>query len=176
MGDSLSGKMAFAELGMGNAMGNLPHMAPARISYKGRSVIARKMDIGAGGGPVKGRPRAIDLWHETAAALGFPFGTDLVKVQRMARGGRIGFGGWFGDGGSFTADRPTLIGVGERGKERVDITPAGKNGGGSREIRIGSIRIDNRREGDIAKQVKRELRQAFEEMEREIQGDGRGVV
>jgi hypothetical protein len=33
---------------------------------------------------------------------------------------------WFGAGGSFTANKPTVIGVGEKGTERVDITPLGK--------------------------------------------------
>lgn len=41
---------------------------------------------------------------------------------------------WFGGGGSFTANKPTVIGVGEKGTERVDITPLGKasvrSGGG----------------------------------------------
>lgn len=177
-GDSLPGQMAFAELGMGNAMGGLPYKARARISYKGRSVIARKMDIGAGGGPVNGMPRAIDLWHETAARLGFPFGLDTVKVQRMAHGGRMPqFGGWFGNGGRFTADRPTLIGVGERGSEDVQITPKGRGNAGGRGVNIGSIHIENHKDGDITKQVKRELAQAFNELEREIRNDsGSGIA
>jgi hypothetical protein len=38
-------------------------------------------------------------------------------------------GSWFSEGGSFVASKPTVIGVGERGTERVDITPLGKGGG-----------------------------------------------
>lgn len=37
-----------------------------------------------------------------------------------------GFAGWFGEGGAFTANRPTLFGAGEKGPERVSITPAGQ--------------------------------------------------
>ena len=186
-GDQLPGTMTYAELGYSggdassaNLLGGLPYKAPLRISYGGRSVIARKRDIGAGGGDVQGKPRAIDLWHETAAALGFPFGVGLVKVQRMAQGGRLpNFGGWFGNGGKFTADKPTLIGVGEKGKETVEITPQGKakQGGGGGGVSIANITINNHREGDIKKQVKRELSQAFNELEREIRSDtGTGIV
>jgi len=36
--------------------------------------------------------------------------------------------GWFATGGDFYASKPTVIGVGEAGRERVTITPAGKAG------------------------------------------------
>jgi hypothetical protein len=36
---------------------------------------------------------------------------------------------WYGGGGSAWFDKPTIIGVGERGPERVDITPAGASPG-----------------------------------------------
>jgi len=174
-GDSLPGRMAFAELNMGTAMGGLPYKAPVRVSLGNRSVIARKLDIGAGGGPVGGVPRAIDLWHETAAALGMKGGLAKVKVARLAQGGRVPFGGWFGNGGDFIADKPTMIGVGESGKERVTVTPAGKTSG--REVKIGAINIQNHREGDIRKQVKREIKQAFDDLERELGNtSGNGIV
>jgi hypothetical protein len=35
---------------------------------------------------------------------------------------------WYGSGFHGWFDRPTVIGVGERGRERVDITPAGRSG------------------------------------------------
>jgi len=70
-GDNLNGKMAFAELNMGTALGNLPYRAKVQISYNGRSVIAEKLDIGLGGPGCGGHGRAIDLWYQTAAALGF---------------------------------------------------------------------------------------------------------
>lgn len=186
-GDSLPGTMSYAELGYdgsgnpasANLLGGLPYGAPLRITYGGKSVVANKRDIGAGGGAVQGQVRAIDLWHETASALGFPFGVDLVKVEQLARGGRLpAFGGWFGDGGSFTADRPTLIGVGERGPENVQISPVGRNGGRmGRDIKIGNINIQNHRKGDIRKQIKQEISQAFTELEQEVSSDtGEGVI
>ena len=35
---------------------------------------------------------------------------------------------WFAEGGSFLAKKPSVIGVGERGTERVTVTPLGKGG------------------------------------------------
>jgi len=182
-GDSLPGTSSYAELGYdgsgnpesANLLGGLPYMTPLRITYGDKSVVAQKRDIGTGGGAVQGKPRAIDLWHETAGALGFPFGVDLVKVEQMARGGRVPFGGWFGDGGQFTADRPTLIGVGERGKEHVQITPSGK-GKAMSGVKIENITINNHRKGDIRKQVKEEIGQAFRQLEREMDNEEGGIV
>jgi len=39
--------------------------------------------------------------------------------------------GWYGGGFHGWFDQPTVIGVGERGRERVDITPGGGSGGGT---------------------------------------------
>ena len=36
--------------------------------------------------------------------------------------------GWYAGGGDFMVNKPTVIGVGEAGTERVQITPAGKGG------------------------------------------------
>ncbi|MDP9151146.1 MAG: hypothetical protein M3O36_14550, partial [Myxococcota bacterium] len=81
-GDDLdTGPLAYAELGMGHNLGGLPHGAPMVITYKGRSVVAYKLDIGAGGGSVQGKRRDIDLYYRTAAAIGFPNGTDLVQIR-----------------------------------------------------------------------------------------------
>lgn len=85
----LSGHLAFAELSpdgasVGGALGNLPPHTKLRVTANGRSVIAEKLDVGRGGGPV-GRPpaaRAIDLWWETARALGLPAAwAGLVKIE-----------------------------------------------------------------------------------------------
>lgn len=70
-GDDLRGRMAFAELNMGTALGGLPHGAKLQITYGGKSVVAEKLDIGLGGSGCGGHSRAIDLWWETARALGF---------------------------------------------------------------------------------------------------------
>jgi len=63
--------MAYAELGMGTLLGGLPYKQRARITYQGKSVVAEKLDIGAGGAGCGGHARALDLWWETANALGF---------------------------------------------------------------------------------------------------------
>jgi TP901 family phage tail tape measure protein len=79
-GVSLPGKMSFAELAMGHALGGLPFHTKLKIGYNGKSVIAEKLDIGLGGDDVNGHNRAIDLWYETANAIGMP-GTGVVKVS-----------------------------------------------------------------------------------------------
>lgn len=43
---------------------------------------------------------------------------------------------WYGSGGSAWFDKPTIIGVGERGPERVDITPAGSRHGHDHKITV----------------------------------------
>jgi hypothetical protein len=81
-GDNLNGTMAFAELGMGHALGGLPYRAQARITFQGKSVIATKLDIGLGGVGCGGHARAVDLWWETARALGFN-GLGVVTFEPM---------------------------------------------------------------------------------------------
>lgn len=89
-GQSLLGKMAFAELDMGKALGDLPFGAQLKISRGGKSVIGEKLDIGLGGGPVDGHPRDIDLWYQTAEALGLPRDwLGLVSVSQL-KGGQTG--------------------------------------------------------------------------------------
>lgn len=79
-GDTLTGTMAFAELGMGTALGNLPYKSKMSIEYNGKIITAEKLDIGAGGPGCGGYPRTIDLWWETAQALGFS-GLGVVKYN-----------------------------------------------------------------------------------------------
>jgi cell wall-associated NlpC family hydrolase len=69
---------SYAELGgdtfaTADAMGGLPYGTPLRVTWASHSVIAYKRDIGLGGGPVDGYPRAIDLWWELAGRLGIPY-------------------------------------------------------------------------------------------------------
>jgi hypothetical protein len=45
-----------------------------------------------------------------------------------ATGGRVNWAGWNAGGGSFLTNGPTLFGAGEKGEERVSITPAGGGG------------------------------------------------
>jgi hypothetical protein len=67
-----TGALGIAELDMGTAMGGLPFGAKLRINNPrtNRTVTAYKYDIGAGGGSVFGRVRAVDLHCRTARALG----------------------------------------------------------------------------------------------------------
>lgn len=80
-GDELDGTMAYAELKMGTAMGGLPYRTKLVIEYNGKTVTGTKLDIGAGGSNVDGLPRVIDLWWQTAEALGFK-GTGVVTIYR----------------------------------------------------------------------------------------------
>ncbi len=95
-GDRLTGKSAYAELGYSTTtneqnsrsglLGNLPYKTAARIVYQGRELVAYKLDVGKGGGPVKGRARALDLWYETGRQLAFS-GVDVVSFTRLDGGG-----------------------------------------------------------------------------------------
>lgn len=80
------GGKAFAELNMGTALGNLPCGTQLKIEAIGSShnapVIASKVDIGLGGAPVQGHARRIDLYYQTAQAIGFS-GTGLVRISRV---------------------------------------------------------------------------------------------
>lgn len=81
-GDNLNGTMSYAELNNGTALGTLPYKQRARITYKGKSVIAEKLDTGGGGPGCGGHVRAVDLWWETARALGFN-GLDVVTFELL---------------------------------------------------------------------------------------------
>ena len=61
-----------------SALGGLPYGQKLRITYKGKSVIASKGDVGAGG------PRLpkIDIHKHLAEELGFPInGLDYVQIE-----------------------------------------------------------------------------------------------
>ena len=78
------------------------------------------------------------------------------------------------------AHKPTMIGVGENGSEHVQITPKGKGTSGKvggTNVTIQAIHIDNHRPGDVKKAVKKEIEQAFDELERELHNNtGSGMV
>lgn len=81
-GDNLNQKPnSFAELNMGKSLGNLPYMTAARVTNlaNGKSMVLYKRDIGAGGGPLNGHARGIDIWHTAAGQLGIN-GSAAVKV------------------------------------------------------------------------------------------------
>lgn len=71
---------------------------------------------------------------------------------------------WYGGGGNFIANSPTLIGVGERGAERVSIRPLGAGAGGSDGLIIninGPLMLDNSdRVNQLALEIDRQRRLA----------------
>jgi hypothetical protein len=82
---------SYAELGgtdfqSATALGGLPYGTPLRITWGAHSTIAYKRDIGLGGGPIDGYPRAIDLWWQLAGGLGIPYEDGLwsgpVRIER----------------------------------------------------------------------------------------------
>lgn len=75
------------------------------------------------------------------------------------KGGRVPFAGWHANGGEFEVRRPTLFGAGEAGVENVKITRGGGSGGAT--VEIAQVIIHNSRAGDIRKQMKDELAQAW---------------
>jgi hypothetical protein len=88
---------SYAELGgttfkTATALGGLAYETPLAISWRSESVIAYKRDIGLGGGPIDGFPRAIDLWWALARSLGIPYehgrwsGTVQIAVVSPACG------------------------------------------------------------------------------------------
>lgn len=87
-GNHMTGVPAIAELGNGTALGHIPDGTRLEIkdNETGNTVIAVKEDIGAGGSDVQGHPRAIDLWWQTANALGFFKGTGVVTVHAVDPG------------------------------------------------------------------------------------------
>jgi CHAP domain len=98
----LTGHYPFAELGLhsetdtnrehadriGVALGLGHPLAPLTkleiLAPGGHTVIAEKRDIGMGGAPIDGHPRAIDLWTTTREKLGL--GPDWSGLVRVAPG------------------------------------------------------------------------------------------
>jgi hypothetical protein len=85
-GNHMTGTPAIAELDMGKALGGIPDGTRLEIDYNGKKVIAVKNDIGAGGANVEGHKRAVDLWWQTANALGFNDGTGVITVHAVDPG------------------------------------------------------------------------------------------
>ena len=79
------GGLYYAELSINPAqkdfrvLGGLPFGQKLRITYNGRSVIASKGDVGAGG---PNHPK-IDLHINLANALGFSNGLDYVQIEKV---------------------------------------------------------------------------------------------
>lgn len=54
------------------------------LTYKGKSIVMEKRDVGGGGGPVQGKPRAIDIWYEAAKLIDFREGLAVMTIQQVA--------------------------------------------------------------------------------------------
>lgn len=63
-------------------------------------------------------------------AVGQP-AVDMFAAGMQKKLPEVAFGGWFGKGGTITARRPTIIGMGEGGTETATITRGGGRGGGN---------------------------------------------
>lgn len=103
-----------------------------------------------------------------ANGLTMALNRELKATNGMfAEGGRVPMAGWFGDGGTVTASRPTLIGIGDGpGEETATIRPSGSSAGGSGgkiEFHVNIGNIENHG-GD----VHREVAAAFEEFARTL--------
>jgi hypothetical protein len=77
-----------------------------------------------------------------------------------ARGGRMPeFAGWFGDGGTVTASKPTYIGIGESGQETATITKGDPGGG---RIVVEKVVVYGNED------TKKAVMDAFRDLERDI--------
>lgn len=85
----LHNRVSFAELSNNasnpdwSALGNLPAFTRIEIEYNGKCLIAEKLDVGTGGGPVNGTQRALDLWWQTARSIGFKNGFDTMTIRKI---------------------------------------------------------------------------------------------
>jgi hypothetical protein len=96
-GDNLHTRRAYAELGYTAStnetnshtglLGNLPYGTALEITYRGRSAVAEKLDVGRGGDAVDDHLRRIDIGYRVADDLDF-HGTGLVSIQ-LPSGARL---------------------------------------------------------------------------------------
>ena len=83
--DLYDGGLYYAELSINpaqkdfKALGGLPFGQKLRITYNGKTVIATKGDVGAGG---PNHPK-IDIHANLAKALGFPNSLDYVQIEKI---------------------------------------------------------------------------------------------
>lgn len=99
-GDTLTGTYSYAELSSiasdldFSALGKLPYKQKLAITYKDKTVVAEKLDIGAGGANVKGKSRDIDItFDKTLKALGVNDSTswtDIVHVKKVSKNTPLG--------------------------------------------------------------------------------------
>ena len=95
-----------------------------------------------------------------------------ARPAMMSAGGRLpDWGGWNARGADVVVRRPTVFGAGERGVERVRITPQGSGAGTHVQIARGAVQINGAGGDPRATQryVDRRLRQFAEEVAKEIE-------
>jgi hypothetical protein len=114
-------------------------------------------------------------------AAGLEASAGLVGRLNSIIGGNASMGAripWMGDGGDFVANRPQLIGVGDKGRERVRVTPlrhTSTSTGRMPDIHINIEHIDaSGPPGKIREMVRGEIRDAIADVAAEM--DHAGMV
>lgn len=79
---SLHNVPGFATLSSG-PLTNMKVGQKIAITYKGKTAVIMKVDIGGGGGKVNGVPRGVDLWWEVARYLDFKNGLDVATFKEV---------------------------------------------------------------------------------------------
>lgn len=103
--------------------------------------------------------------------------SEAMNPHWYARGGRTpDWGGWHAGGLDRTFDRPTMIGVGEKGQERVTVTPS-RAGGGHGNITVGDIHVTiaggtNASAADIRREMDHWAEDFARLLERQSTGEG----
>lgn len=122
--------------------------------------------LGIPGTALSGIPGAFSTASQKQFARGLRKGVN----SRLAKGGRIPFGGWFGEGGAMHAKRPMLIGVGDKGGEDVVVKPHKRGGGGGRfaHVSFGDIIIKISDANAVAVQVEAQVMKALDEISRKL--------
>jgi hypothetical protein len=106
--------------------GGLAILTPALIAFAGAAALVGAASKGVEtvkslfgmGSPAPAQPVA--QTQPTTKTQTAPV-TQKDPAQKEAK--KSLWGGWFANGGSYDVDKPTLLGVGEAGEERIQITP-----------------------------------------------------
>lgn len=114
-------------------LGRLKYKQKLAITYKGKTVVAEKLDIGLGGDDVKGKSRDIDiLYDKTAKALGIKSATtwtDVVKVQGVPDDTPLGpvSGGIGGSGTAAASPENTELSLRDKIAQMLFVGMSDKN-------------------------------------------------
>lgn len=96
-----------------SALGHLPMGYRLRITYNGKSIVAPKIDVGAGGAGLNGHIRAVDLTMPAANLLGFNGLADVLIAA--ANGQPLSIGGASGSAPASQIKPPNVKGGGTLG-------------------------------------------------------------